>query len=228
MEGLDLPAHGIPVQLFDSVFARPDGKVGDQLPVDRLAILGRIALGGMENREHQRRIHLLFGDWSKDPDAAVAEFKNGFSHSTFLIAHFDSVQPLHAHLSHLFSDSVIAVARKPVYTRSQKEVSAGLMGDREQFVDVALAIADVDDTFRFGQQRCRLPHVLKPAITLFLFDRDACRVDAALERVRAMNLSLLQNLIAASPSGRPSVVTTKLECIRIPQDIWWPGWPPWA
>src|ERR1022692_1768761 len=121
------------------------------------------------------------------------------------------------------------------------------MGDREQFVDVALAIADVDDTFRFGQQRCRLPHVLKPAITLFLFDRDACRVDAALERVRAMNLSLLQNLIAnalervramnlsllqnliaASPSGRPSVVTTKLECIRIPQDIWWPGWPPWA
>jgi hypothetical protein len=80
----------------------------------------------MENREHQRRIHLLFCNWSKDRDAAIAEFKNGFTHITFFIAHLDSAQPLHAHLAHLSRDSVVTVACKPVHTRSQKEVGAGL------------------------------------------------------------------------------------------------------
>ena len=108
----------------------------------------------MKNREHQRRIYLLFCDRSKHPDAAIAEFKNGFTHGAFLIAHFDPVQPFHSHLAHLVGDSVVSLARKPVDTRSQKEVSAGLMGDREQFIDVALAIADMDDPLGFSQQRC--------------------------------------------------------------------------
>ncbi len=81
--------------------------------------------------------------------AAITEFKNGFTHAAFLIAHFNSVQPLYAHLAHLFSDGMVALACQSVHARSQKEVSAGLMGDGEQFVDVALMIADVDDALRF-------------------------------------------------------------------------------
>jgi hypothetical protein len=38
--------------------------------------------------------------------------------------------------------------------------------------------------------------------------------------LRPLNFFLVQNLIAAKPRGRPSVVTTKLECIRIPQTVW--------
>src|SRR6516165_11099941 len=34
-----------------------------------------------------------------------------------------------------------------------------------------------------------------------------------------LNLLRVQNLIAASPSGSPSVVTARLECIRIPQTV---------
>ena len=32
-------------------------------------------------------------------------------------------------------------------------------------------------------------------------------------------ITRLQNLIAASPSGNPSVVTTRLECIKMPQPV---------
>src|SRR5215468_672115 len=34
-----------------------------------------------------------------------------------------------------------------------------------------------------------------------------------------LNFFLVQNFIAASPSGRPSTVVTKLECIKIPQTV---------
>ena len=34
-----------------------------------------------------------------------------------------------------------------------------------------------------------------------------------------MNFFRVQNFIAASPSGKPSLVTAKLECIRMPQTV---------
>ena len=98
------------------------------------------------------------------------------------------MQSLNSDLAHLVGDGVVSVAREPIDTCSQKEVGAGLIGYREQFVDVALAIADMDDTLRLGQQRCRLSHVLKPSVALLLFDRNTRGVDAALERVRAVEL----------------------------------------
>jgi hypothetical protein len=35
-----------------------------------------------------------------------------------------------------------------------------------------------------------------------------------------LNFWRLQNLIAHRPSGSPSVVTARLECIKIPQTVW--------
>lgn len=34
-----------------------------------------------------------------------------------------------------------------------------------------------------------------------------------------LNFFRVQNLIAANPSGRPSVVTARLECMRIPHTV---------
>jgi hypothetical protein len=45
VEGLDLPAHGIPVQLFNRFVAGPDGKVSDQLPVDSVRSFRGVAFG---------------------------------------------------------------------------------------------------------------------------------------------------------------------------------------
>jgi len=51
----------------------------------------------------------------------------------------------------------------------------------------------------------------------FFFDRHTRRINPSLQRIRAVKLVRFQNLIAARPSGSPSRVTTKLECIRMPQ-----------
>ncbi len=40
-----------------------------------------------------------------------------------------------------------------------------------------------------------------------------------------LNFSRDQNLIAVSPSGNPSVVTARLECIRMPQAVYCRGRP---
>ena len=106
---------------FSMASLRIDRQISNQLPVDRLAALRKIALGGMKNRKHQRRIHLLFRDRSKHPDAAIAEFKNRFAHAAFLIAHLDPVQPLHSYLAHLVGDGVVSFAREPVDTGPQKK-----------------------------------------------------------------------------------------------------------
>ncbi len=62
------------------------------------------------------------------------------------------------------------------------------MGQRKQFVDVALAVTDMHATVRRGKQRCGLAKVLQPAEALFLLDRYAGRIDLALERIRALEL----------------------------------------
>src|SRR5271163_2586784 len=142
----------------------------------------------MKHREHQRWILLLLGDRREHPDAAVAEFKNGFANLTLLIPDFDSVEPLDFYLFHLIGDGVVAFSCKPVDTGPHQKMSPGIVGYAEQFVDVALAISDVDDSLWVGEQRRRLPQVFQPAIALLLLDRYTSGIDAALERIRAMEL----------------------------------------
>jgi hypothetical protein len=67
-------------------------------------------------------------------------------------------------------------------------MSPGIVGCAEQFVDIALAISDVDDSPWVSEQRRRLPQVFQPAIALLLLDRYTSGIDAALERIRAMEL----------------------------------------
>jgi hypothetical protein len=38
-----------------------------------------------------------------------------------------------------------------------------------------------------------------------------------------LNFSRVQNLIADNPSGKPSDVTARPECIRIPHTLWYSG-----
>jgi len=130
----------------------------------------------------------LFGDRRQDVNAPVAEFKNGFAEITFLVAHFDAVQSADFYLAHLVGHGVVALAREPVHTGPQQKMGAGILGDREQFIDVALTITDMDKTLRRGKQRRRLLHVFKPAIALLLFDGNAGRVDLALQGIGSVEL----------------------------------------
>lgn len=52
----------------------------------------------------------------------------------------------------------------------------------EQLIDVALAITDMDASFRIAQQLCGLPDIIQPSDALLLLDGNARRVDLLFKR----------------------------------------------
>ena len=142
----------------------------------------------MDDGEFERGVQLLFGDWGKNLDTPIANLDNGFASFSPLVPHFNAMQPSNSHLSHLVSDGVISVSSETVDAGPQEEMSAGIVSRTEQFVDVALAIADMHDALRLCEKCSGLLHVLQPAIALLLLDRHARWVDRALQRVRAVEL----------------------------------------
>lgn len=77
----------------------------------------------------------------------------------------------------------------------------------------------MDATLRISKAFNGLSGIVKPANTLLSLDRNARWIDPLLELCRALELFRVQNFNAASPRGRPSVVTARLECINIPQTV---------
>jgi hypothetical protein len=55
VECLDLPPHGVPIELFNNVVTRPDRQVGDQFPVSLLATFWNSAPLGMDYRQSRAR-----------------------------------------------------------------------------------------------------------------------------------------------------------------------------
>src|SRR5260370_3658700 len=188
VEGLDLPAQALPAELLDGLFAAAYGQVRDELPVDPVPVLGICGLGGVDDGEFERGVQLLFGDWGKNLDTQIANLDNGFASFSPLVPHINAMQPSNSHLSHLVGDGVISVSGKMVDAGPQEKMGAGIVGRTEQFVDVALAIADMHDALRLCEKCVGLLHVLQPAIALLLLDRHARWVDRALQRVRAVEL----------------------------------------
>lgn len=130
----------------------------------------------------------MLADWRQNRDAAIAEFDRGGDEPPSLIANLDPMKALDGDLIHLVGDRVLAVTGPSIDAAAHDEVRAEVMGQREQFVDVALAVTDMHATVRRGKQRCGLAKVLQPAEALFLLDRDAGWVDLVLERIRALEL----------------------------------------
>ena len=88
---LDLPAHGVPLQLLHGGVVAVDRQVGDQLPVDAGAPDRLFRLPGVQHREHERRIALLFGDRWPDGHASVGEFNLRGAKPALVVADGDPV-----------------------------------------------------------------------------------------------------------------------------------------
>jgi hypothetical protein len=73
-------------------------------------------------------------------------------------------------------------------------MSAQLLCQTEQFVDVALPISDVHTASRIVQQLRGLSQVLQPANAFFLFDWHTRRINPALQSIRAVELVLVPEL----------------------------------
>lgn len=92
-------------------------------------------------------------------------------------------------------------------------------GRTEQLIDVALAITDMNALFRIAQQLCRLPDIVQPPNALLLLDGNARRIDLLLKGSSPLRLLPGPEFDGRQPSGNPSVVTARLECIRMPQTV---------
>jgi hypothetical protein len=77
----------------------------------------------------------------------------------------------------------------------------------------------MDASRRLAQQRCRLAHVFQPADALLVLDRNPRRIELLLERSRTLEFLPRPELDAARPKGSPSVVTSRLECIKSPHTV---------
>ena len=81
MEHLDLPAHRIPFEFLDGVFARLDRQVGEGLPIHFLPILRRLLFLGMDDCQSQSWVSLLLANGRKDPNPAISDFEMASSRS---------------------------------------------------------------------------------------------------------------------------------------------------
>jgi len=97
-------------------------------------------------------------------------------------------------------DGLRAILSEPIDAGTEQEMRSGVVRCAEQFVNVAFPIADVDTSLRRIELSCRSLQIVQPAVV-------------------PLNFWRVQNATAASPSGKPSGVTTRLECIMIPHTV---------
>lgn len=73
----------------------------------------------------------------------------------------------------------------------------------EQLVDVALAVADMDTSWRPAEKHCGLRQILKPSHALLLLDGNPRGIDLLLERVGALELLARPELDCRQPERQP-------------------------
>ena len=89
---LDFPTHRVPVDLLNRFGAPAHGKIGDQLPFDRLSALRRAAFTGVDHRKIERGISLLLANGRLDHDAPELDFQRDFCDFALVVSHFDAMQ----------------------------------------------------------------------------------------------------------------------------------------
>jgi hypothetical protein len=122
-------------------------------------------------------------------------------------------------LFHFVGDRVIAISSQAVDAGPDQEMRSGFLGRAEKLVDIALAIADVDASSRVTEKLRGLLDILQPPDAFLLLDWNARRIDLLLERGGPFEFLSGPEFDGASPSGSPSIVTARLECIRMPQTV---------
>jgi hypothetical protein len=99
-------------------------------------------------------------------------------------------------------------------------VRAHLFGLAEQLIDVAFPIADMHAALRVTEQMRRLLKVSSQRMLSFSSIGTRVGLILRLSAFAPLNFLRDQNLIAANPSGKPSVVTARLECIKMPHAVY--------
>ena len=83
---------------------------------------------------------------------------------------------------------VVSSSLEPVDAGSDQEIRPRLTGKAEEFIDVALAVADMDASLRRANELRRKAKIVQPAHAFLLLDRHPRRIDLARQRLRALEL----------------------------------------
>src|SRR5689334_12480022 len=123
----------------------------------------------------------MFADRRKDTNLAIPDLQNCLIWIAMTVPDFDAIQSFDGDLTHFVGNRVVSIPRQTVDAGPDEEVCSDLLRRAEQFVDVALAIADMDTSSRIAQKLRRLLQILQPPDAFLLLDRNARRVDLFLE-----------------------------------------------
>jgi hypothetical protein len=173
----------------------------------------------MDDRQDQRLVSLLFTDWWQDTNLAIANLKNGLIRISVLVSHQNPMQPPDSHIAHFVSNRMVSVSGEAIKAGSHQKMRPNLLRDAEQFIDVALSVADMHTSLRLIRKFSGLPQILEPSDTFIFSMGTRVGLIFLLSAAVPLNFSLVQNLTAHSPSGSPSVVIARLECINIPHAV---------
>ena len=89
---------------------------------------------------------------------------------------------------------MLAVAGQAIDTSAYDKVSVGFMSFTKKFIDIALAVGDMNTSFRSAEKVCRLTEVRQPSYTFFLFDGNSRRIDPLLESVGTLKFSFCSRI----------------------------------
>lgn len=98
-------------------------------------------------------------------------------------------------------------------------MSSDLLCCAEELVDVTLAITDMDALSRMIQQLRRLLEIFQPLEAFLFLDGNPGRIDLLFKRCRPLEFLAGPELNGRQPQRPPSIVTARLECIRMPQTV---------
>jgi hypothetical protein len=114
----------------------------------------------MDYRQVKGWITFLLPDGRQDCDPLELDFQRGLRRLALVVAHVYVMQAFDAGLFHLGCNRMTAVARQPIDAGADKEVSAKLLRQAIQFVDVAFAVANMNATPWLSEPLDRLPEIV--------------------------------------------------------------------
>ncbi|WP_233838699.1 hypothetical protein [Paraburkholderia sp. ZP32-5] len=181
MEGLDFPAHRVPVELLDRLGTRANWQVGDQFSFDTSTPGRRIALLCMKDCELKLRVAALLADWRQDSHLLIAQFELRAYRTALRISKLDAMESLDLNMLHGFGDRVLPISREPVDAGTHEEVGAQIVCGAKQLVDVAFPVADVNAAHGIVEKLSRLPHIFQPAPAFLFLNRYARGINMTLK-----------------------------------------------
>lgn len=131
MEGLDLPAYRVPLELLDGFLQRGHGQIGNKMPVDFVFWIGRIGLDSVDPGQHLGLVTLLLADRRQSFDGGELDLQLG--RPAAFSSNIDLVCANPCHLCKARADTVrltvvrAALCGKPVCLRAHKELRVKLL-----------------------------------------------------------------------------------------------------